>query len=367
MSQARRPRALVRLNEKATIPVSFFVESNTHFQADTFRVNLEAWNQRDGFGMNYWADAENVMVEILIGFLLPGQDEAAIPDNLTSLLIGQVDDVDVDPTTGELMISGRDLTGKLIDTKTSNMWPSQTASEIVTRLATEAGLTPKVTKTTTPVGNYTNGFYSALGREVPLWDLITSMAQREGFDAYVTGTTLYFGPIEADNDKNPYEISCFKDAATGRINSSVERLSLRRSLTLAKDITVTVLSHSVYYGTPIKAVAKRQGSAKSGRTSFRSGQTSQNYVIRRPNMTQDQANKLAQKTLADLSRYERTFHAQTYDDGLLTTKRRVRISGTGSSWDQAYYIDKLTREFEFGELTMQISGKNHPVESQPNV
>lgn len=363
MNDARRPRAVVKVNGTTTKPLSFSVENNTNFQADTFTFELECWQQADGFGLEYWASTGTTMIEVLIGFLQPGDDPDASPGSLQSLIIGEVDDANSDLNNGTITITGRDLTGRLIDTKTTVTSPDQTASQIVTKLAAQVGLTPQVTATTTPVGRYSKSAYAAVSREAPLWDIITTYAQQEGFDAYVTGTTLYFGPSQAESDPNPYPITVEYDDEANALNCSAETLHLKRSLTFAKDITVTVIGHSVKTGKPVKEVASRQG-VKTTKSSQSKSQPAQNYVIRKPNITAQQALELAQKTLADLTIHERTFDATNVADGTLTTRRKARISGTNTSFDTDYFIDKVTHAFNFGQFGMTFSGKNHPTETQ---
>lgn len=358
---ARRPRAFVKLNGKQTRVLSFRTVSNSHFQCDTFSFELQSWNNQDGFGLDFWGgDTSSVMVDLQLGFLDDGDDVDAVPSQMDSLLTGEVDDVDVDPLTGIISVTGRDLTGRLIDNKVSETWPDRTASQIVTDLAGKAGLTPKVTATKIPVGKYAKGQYNALGRDVPIWDLISSLADAEGFDAYMKGSTLYFGPTQVD-DGEAMTITV-KDGDI--VEANVEDLKLKRSLTLAKDITVTVISYSPSKKTPIKAVAKRQGSAKSGSTSFRTGKTSQNYTIRKPGLTQQRAQDLAQKTLADLSRHERTISATLIADTSTQSRSKATVSGTNSGWDTDYFVDTVTRDYEGGDLSMTMTAKNHQIESQ---
>lgn len=359
---ARRPRGFVKLNGQLTPVLGFRVLGNSHFQCDTFEFTLTAFQQPDSFGLDFWGadDTSDVMAEVMLGFLGAEDDENATPP-LDSLLIGEVDDVDADPLTGIITVTGRDLTGRLIDNKVSQNWPDRTASQIVTDLASKAGLTPQVTATKTPVGRYAKGQYAQLGRETPIWDLISVLADQEGFDAYVKGTTLYFGPSQVDSG-TPLAIQLTTSGAP--ITANVEDIKLRRSLTLAKDITVTVISYSASKKTPIKAVARRQGAAKSASTSFRTGKTAQNYTIRKPGLTQQQASDLAQKTLTELSRHERTFSASLASDTSTQSRTKATISGTATGWDTDYFVDTVTRDFSEGQLTMSITGKNHQIESE---
>ena len=363
MSEARRPRAYAKIGGKLTPLLGYSVENNTNFQADTFSATLDAWQQPDGFGMQYWASAGQTNLEVMLGFLKPGQAETERPAKLVSLILAQVDDAVCNATAGTVSLTGRDLTALLIDAKTTTTWPDQTASQIVTKLAAQVGLTTQVTTTKTPVGRYSKSAYAAVGREIPLWDLVSTYAQQEGFDAYVSGTTLYFGPSQAAADTKPFVISCVRDQAKRSITANVETLELRRSLTLAGDMTVTVIGHSLRTGHAVKEVASRQG-VKTVKSSSTKTQAAQNYVIRRPNLTAQQALQLAEKTLDDLTRHERTFDATMAEDGTLTTKRKVRITGTGTDFDQDYFLDKISRSFGDGQCEITFSGKNHPVETE---
>jgi phage protein D len=355
-----RPRGFVKLNGQSVPVLDFHTVENSHFQADTFEFTLAASDP--AFGLSFWADTGEVMIDLQLGFLQAGERVNAMPGDLASLLVGTVDDVDADTVPSLITLTGRDLTGRLIDNKISKSWPDRTASEIVTDLAGQFGLSPQVTSTKVAVGKYGKGQYNAQGRETPVWDLITGLADQEGFDAYVKGSTLYFGPPEAD-DGDPLALEIQELGPPLRGN--FERLRLRRSLTLAKDITVTVISYSTAKKVPIKAVAKRQGAQKSASTSFRTGKTSQNYTIRKPGLTQQQAQDLAQKTLAELSRHERTFSCELPADTATRSRTKATISGSGTGWDTSYFIDTVTRSFTGDSLTMQITGKNHEIESDP--
>jgi phage protein D len=359
LSQVRRPRPVLRIGGVPVQPISIAVENRAHFTADTWRAELEPWQQPQGYGLRYWADAPaGLRVELLVGLLQPTDSVAAQPSSLTSLLVGQVDDIEIDPIGGTLSLSGRDLTAVLIDTKTSNKWPDHVASWIVTQLAIQAGLTPQVTATTAPVGPYYRDAYVSLAKEVPMWDLITFLAQQEGFDTYVTGTTLYFGPPQADSDPRPWTISVQR--AQGGITSNALSLKLRRSLTLAGDMSVTVLSHSSQTGRTVKVTAARAGKKAPQSSASRGAERTQNYTIRRPGLTQEQAQQLATATLADLSKFERTLDVTMQGDPSVSVRRAARLIGTGTSFDARYYLSEVNHTIDATGYAMTAHLKNHP-------
>jgi len=367
-SSARRPRGIVKINGTPVSFLSATVENKSHFSADTWRVKLEAWGQPEGFGMAYWADATDVQVEILFGDLADGDDVSAAPTNVTSVILGQVDDVEINPLDGDsLIISGRDLTARLIDTRTTSKYPDHIASWIVTTIAQKFGLaTNEITPTTKVVGQYYNGAYAQLARSIPAWDLLVFLAQQEGFDCYVHGSTLYFGPPQADTDTTPTIITVSGGMGDG-IQSNVARLKLRRSLTLAQNISVTVLSHNTWSGT-LRGVATRIGKKPATSSASQAAERVQPYVVSIPGLSQAEADRTANAILLDITKFERTFEATMQGDPLLTVRRRAVIQGTQTSFDQSYYIQQISRTLDFeGGFAMSVIGKNHSTESNPEV
>jgi hypothetical protein len=111
---------------------------------------------------------------------------------------------------GRLQIEGRDLSSRLIENKTQEAFVNQTSSQVATTLAQRRGLTPQVTATTTLVGRYyqqdhVRDSLNQFSRTTTEWDLLIYLAQREGFDVFVKGTTLYFQPT-TDPSADPYVV-----------------------------------------------------------------------------------------------------------------------------------------------------------------
>lgn len=364
----RRPRGQMLLNGNAVTFVKFEVTNKSHFTADTWSVDLEPWQQPEGYGLTWWANAPvGNRVELLVGMLDITQNVGDVPNSLTSLITGQVDDFHCNPLTGKLTLTGRDLTAVLIDMKTSNKWPDRVSSQIVTALAQQVGLTPQVTATNTPAGELYKSSYVSLQKEIPMWDLICFLAQQEGFETFVSGTSLYFGPPVANSDPNPYMISMSGGAPRGTsIFANVETLELRRSFTFATDISVTVLSHGSFAGKSVKAVATRAGNKAPQSSANKGAGTVQNYVLRRPGLTQEQAQQLANSTLADLTQMERTFTATAEGDPTLSTHRKARVTGTGTSFDSDYYFVNVHHSLTFkGGYSVTMEAKNIPPATEP--
>ena len=242
------------------------------------------------------------------------------------------DRVDIDPIQRVLRLEGRDLTARLIEARTQESFVNRTASEIVEILAVRRELTAKAAATKTPVGRYYQNEHdrvilSQFSRAMTEWDLLTWLARQEGFDVYVRGTALHFGPAPA--------------AGAPRAITQGDALSLRleRALTLARDIEVVVKSWNSRqqhaFTQTARAAGGRHGGAKTG--------SPQRQVLVRPNLTQEQALQLAQTTLAALTRHRMVLHLSMPGDLTLAPRDALRLTGTGTAFDQVYYVDEITR------------------------
>lgn len=262
-----------------------------------------------------------------------------------SLLQGQADSIHIDPIRNTIEIDGRDLTARLLDARTQETFANRTASEIATTLAARHALGAAVTTTTTLAGRYYGAEHDRIvlgqfSRATTEWDLLTFLAAREGFEVFVAGQTLYFQP------RAP--------AASPLLLTPADciSLTLERALTLARDIEVTVKSWNARHQAAFTQTAR---SSAQGR---RSGPP-QRIVVVRPNLELNDALQLAQRILADLSSHERLVHAELPGDLVLTPRSRITLAGTGTDFDQTYYIAELDRHFSVAHgYTQRLRLKN---------
>jgi phage protein D len=277
------------------------------------------------------------------------------------MLIGVVDHVQFDPAQGTIVLQGRDLSSALIDTKTQETFANKTSSQIATILAGRHGLTPVVTATSTLVGQYYQLEHdrTSLGnfsRQTTEWDLLTYLAQTEGYDLFVSGKELHFQPT-APSTAPPFPIIY---QAGPPIVMNVLTLSLERSLTIAKDIQVTVKTWNSKQKNAFTRIVKATGA--------KSSQTTQNYVFVKPNMTPDEALKFGQQQLIELTKHERLINLTMPGELTLTPRNMLGLTGTGTSWDQAYYVAEIEREISFENgFTQRVRGKNTSPRTQTTV
>ncbi|QEH36497.1 Phage late control gene D protein (GPD) [Aquisphaera giovannonii] len=345
---ARSPRPYVLLNG-VRLPVqaveSLEVTNASHFTADTFRLQLAVGGLPADYGPAYWADSQ--FDQLSIGVSMNGETPRP-------LIVGQVDDIDWNPVGTEITLTGRDLSAALIDNKTAEKFQNQTSSQIAQTLALRRGLDSDVQATTTLAGTYYEIDHAIATHEETEWDLLTYLAQREGFDVWVSGTTLYFQP--SPSETNPPYLLLVSRNADGSFVSNGERISLRRSQTLARDVIVKVRSWNQKQQRAFTVTAKRSQAKKGQRV----GGEAQTYSFVRPNLTQEQAQRVAESLAEDITRHERVLNASLPGDNELVTRSMVRLVGTGTGWDQLYYPDIVTRRLSMAEgYRMELKAKNH--------
>ncbi len=318
----RRPRLLARLNGEAVAnAVSARVASNNHYAADRFSLVVALGETPAAT----WMSADRMLVEIGIGLDLSS----------ASLVQGEVDQVEMDAVRRLVFLSGRDLTARLIEARTQESFSNRTASEIATLLAGRRGLSADVARTTTLVGRYwqlqrDRITLDQFSRATTEWDLLVTLAGLEGFDVWVDGTTLHFRP----RDQTGASATVLRASAGPWGGANVTGLRLERSLTLARDIEVVVKSWNSCQQQSFLRRARRRGGS--------TGQT-QRHVLVVPNLTPDEALKLAQRKLAELTRHERVVVADMPGELAMAPRQRLRIEGTNTDFDQEYWIDEVDR------------------------
>lgn len=386
-----RPRLRALFNgAPINFPVSASVESNNHFQADRFTLTLVP--AQFGVGsLQWWSMLQNStastgggngltpaktaqtnavvaappspssLIDVQMALVPLGMSE----DNVsawTSLIQGEVDDFGYHSTSNLITIKGRDLTSRMIDTKTQNAYVNQTSSQIVTTIGQSHGLTINAKPTATLAGRYWDSEYDDLQlnqfhRVTTEWDLLCNLAMFENFDIWVSGSTLNFQPkVAPGTGVKPYAINWQIDQNFTQ-SGNVRNLTMSRSLTIAKGLRVEVKSWN----------------AKQSRSFVRSapphpGKTPQNHIYIRPNLTEDQAQQLANSIYSDLVKHEMRISCEMPADLLLTTRSLISLYGTGTAFDQTYYPQSITRTISVGAgFEMRLDAKNENPTSQAQV
>lgn len=310
----RQPRLNVLANGVPLVGATeASVLSTGYFSADQFRVRAALTGDAA-----VWAGSATIFVDVQMALSPLG--------GFASLVQGYADLVSIDPIGGTVLLEGRDLSSQMIEARTQETFANQTSSEIATTIAGRHGLAASVQATTTPVGRYWELEHDSLTlnaatKSTTEWDLLVRLALREGFDLWVSGTTLFFQP--PDQTTPPTVLPVTTAMAT----------RLDRELTFAGDIVVTVKSwHS------------RAGSAcvQTAQTS-RGAAASREYVYVVPNLTPDAAQAYAQNVLTQLTQHELVATLEMPGELTLMPRASVLLQGTGTIFDTVLRIDEVER------------------------
>jgi phage protein D len=327
----RSPRLRLFVNGQA-LSGAYEVEivSNNHFGADRFDA-VVALGPDPWATAYFWSSQADIVVDIQLG--LDGGT------SFTSLIQGFVDKVSIDPVGGVVRLSGRDFTAALIGARTQETFSNRTSSEIAEIFAQRHSLTPCVVPTSTPVGR----FYQSDHESVTLdrfsgatteWDLLVYLARQESYDAFVAGSNLYFQPAAQTSTVNQVIYS-----------TDMIELRLERMLTLAREIQVTVQSWNSLQQIAFTESVSGAISESSPNDLSPSASPIQHYIVVRPNLTPDRALTLAQQRMSELTRHERVIDFSMPGELMLTPRSTIMLDGTGTEFDQVYFIDSIERTF----------------------
>lgn len=364
---ANAPRGAVRINGNlAQGWLDWEVENNALSSADTFSVRFVGASLPPATDVNWFSQQKDMYIEIFAGF--PDDISNYSPGDLTKLIYGQADTIDYDIATDIVTVRGRDLTRVFIDAKTTEKFQNQTSSQIATTLATRRGLKASVTATKTPAGAYYDIEHVNLMDERTEWDILSFLAQQEGFNVYVKDQTLYFGPPPAANS-TPYPIVWTQIAPSTSqyraVAGNVEHMSFQRTLTVSRGITVVVRSWNdkQQYGFNATYPATKAGTLKPGQATTKSaGQT---FTFFYPNLDKQRALQIAQQKYDLIVQHEMKFNCRVPGDVTLDAQTIIQITGTGTAFDQTYYPSSIVRRMSMdGGFEMDVHGKNHSATSQ---
>jgi hypothetical protein len=365
----RQPRAIVTINGAPILWEDIRVQTTTFFMADNYNVSLPLYGQSSQFSPDFWSSVTDLTVKIYIGF--PVNPMAYTIDDLELFLTGTADLINVDLITARVNLNGRDLSSRLIDKKTSKIYPNQTASNIAIMLANENNLKSFVTPTSGNVGRFFKNFptnaQNLLTREITQWDLLTFLAQQSGFIAFVKNDELHFEPFPTEQNSPAYILNYQPPSFHGGSpNFYGTQLSFQRSLTLARDVLVhvTVPANPQTGKSFVKTARYVRRVRGTSQIPAPSG-TVQTYNFIIAGLTPEQAQQQADSLAQNITIHEVVLSADLPGDNQLRKDSIIKIQGTNTSYDQIYFTDTVTRRINIdGGYDMSIIAKNHSTDSQ---
>lgn len=350
-STERKPRALAVVNGSLRLPLlELDVEQNSFFESDTFDIKMPSTWFKAPYDLDWLSQQESLDIALYIGF--PADTFKYSESDLTPLLKGRADNIDIQWDQTTVSLSGRDLTGVLIDAQITDTLLNQSVAKAVAAIAATYGFKISIksaASTSQTVGSYLSNDWTKLAKH-SAWDLLTQLANdmptTDGtpWVCFVDWDTLYFGPRPSD--------STF-DAIWGTKDSpgNLEQLSTKRNLLVSKDITVTVKGWNLQTGTTVVEQATTSGHASKGA----------NYVYVMNNLTPAEAKAKAAAKLAQLAHHEIVAVFTMPGDPALNMKSKVRLSNTGTeTFDTELFPYSISHRYAVTlGYSMDCTAKNH--------
>jgi phage protein D len=331
------------------------VTKNTNYISDTWEIETPLNGLPSQFQPSFWASQTDIEVTVQAGF----KNNDGSLGTPSTLVVGLADEVDLDfiafGKKQTFRCRGRDYSGALIDSIVSENYINLTSSQVAQKiLANHPQLTGDIKATKIKIGTYFNNETSTATQRQTEWDLLTKLAQYEGYVVLIQGKTLYFGPSPTPNTANPYIFKYVPPANDQTIQANMLSLRCNRALTLARDVKVIVQTFNYATGKTVKKTAIIKNKNRSG-----SAVGPQTYTYNMPNLTPDQAQQKAQSLALLISNRERIIEIDAPGDTALTMQTVVQLTGTATDFDQNYFVDRLTHTLDVEGYMMSLRAKNH--------
>lgn len=337
--RVRAPRVWLKISGMMLPCISASVLRKSERHADTFEAELSVNETAAvGFGYAEWADYQPVDVEIVASL------DGSTP---VSLITGQIDEPDIHWGECTVSMKGRDKSAPLTEKRRSQQFKNQKSSDIVSTIASDHGLGSTVTNTQGFAGKlYDTDFVHLILNHASDHDVLSRLADREGFRWYVEGKSLAFEPRGTDADV--YKVQWVPPDGQSRPGfANCLDLRTHRNMPAARPHSVTVKSWNH------KEAKKHEGNAKSEGV----GDTAE---IEHHHNGRDKSgvDGISKSRLKAAIRHDCNVVVKAPADLSVTPRMKMQLGGTGTIFDQLYDIDTVT--FDLGwepGATMTVAGK----------
>lgn len=346
-----RPRFLLQCGN-ITLPTAQRIEIHHSRlgEAGFFTISVPVLN-----GDTAWFDPDagsssELSLDIYGGFLAAGQEEGS--DNIARIFSGLIDYIEYRPQGQIVIARGRDWAARLIEYELSGMeFLNVTAAEALQLLAEKVGLEANTDPTEGLIGQFYQYEHKAFGlpgmhRFQTAWDFCVGMQREYGYDLWVDGKTLYFR--KPDTSVTTISTLDWSQSMSEGMTSSapVQALSLSRRFIYSRGAAVTV-----------SAWDARQKGLHSATWPAEMADGISRYNFTAPvGTTQDQCLKFAQLRFNDLLAHERVLHVNVHPELDIAPRQRVRLQGTGTSFDSIVYtVDDVTFRCSAEEISKTVT------------
>ena len=344
IQNVRQPRVYISIGGAMIPALTATVTRKATRHADTFSAELSVTEAtKFGFDCATWADWDpDQDVSVVMSAMAGGGDQ-------TVMITGKIDLPVLTMETQTVSISGRDKSGGLTEKKRNQKFQNQKASDIVSTIAKDHGLNPVIVDTGDFAGKVYTQDLATLALNRADYEVLSQLAQREGYRWYVEGDDLVFEPKEAGG-YGTYAIQYTPPGAGSAAYSvgNVITLKLGKDSTASRPQKVTAAGWHHGNKKLYKATANASGKG-----------TTVEHRLHLNGNNQSQLEKKAKSHLNDMIRHELNLTATLPGDLSLDPHMALSLTGTGTIYDTTYQIDEV--EFSMGwddgfEATVHAKG-----------
>lgn len=346
-SSARQPRCLVIAGNGVQLaPIECNVHVSIHQNADTFYATLPLDNV-GGLDEIFWANATPISIEIR------GTNDKAT-GGYRQLLIGNVDETQINFNDRTVAIKGRDYTARLLDYKVAQQWRNRNVDDVIKEVAGAVGLDVQFVGDEVRAGTQYDQDFTHVADLTSGWNVIVDLARKVGCIAFVKSTTVYVQPIDAmPLGTVPFRYA--RPTPLQRAQSTAPMISAMRNLNLAKDASVTIKSYQHKQGKRVVSTFDSKGKQTSA--------TSDRLVFehRAANLTKGQQDKIAKAHLKATISHERVVNITNApgDVNAVAGLMGMTLTGTGTAFDQTYILSEVVHRFSReGGYGMDLTAHN---------
>ena len=332
------------------------IDSTAHFSADQYRVRCAIAGLDPSHPLGFWSTAYDARLRVSLGL----QNPDGSLGSPSSLVLGLIDQVEINPLRGELCLRGRDLSSLLVDAKTTEKFENMTVSNIVSLLGKRHGLIPNVAPVNEDAGASYGQGHVKLTQEQSEWDLLCGLAEQVGYDLWVKDNTLNFQPQTQPGQASPYVLS-WSQPGQGQAfaQANFSELRMHCALGVAQDVIVKVRSWNQASAAVFTKTYKMSAACGSRGQGGAVGPKAQLYTFTVPNLDQAGALQLAQQKALEITRHERVIEGSLAGDDILDIRTMVLLQGTNTDFDQTYYLESISRRLSLEQgYSMSFRAKN---------
>lgn len=309
------------------------VEISTHRTRTKSSDTMQGTAHLHTKGAAFWADKEKM-------------DGVSVVFNGVEQMTADITNIKIKWHANTVSFSGQDKSAKLARKGTTEQIKDKTVKEAIQKFCDDNGLKLEMSDSAIKAGREFKDSFNDLTHAETQYDATQRYMHSVGNICYVKGDTLYVK--RADETDATIDITYVPPTPESYARGNFMELETGRNLVVAKGVKTTVKSWN----------SKKKKIIKSEKDS--GGSDPVEYKYYHPDLTQEQADKLAESNHDKNTSHELTLSLSMYGDENLTPHHKINLKGTKSKFDQTYFIQSIDDRMSQSGYRATIEAKNKP-------